>query len=206
MSIIRLSGMRSGGSGNLTPVGCDGPQALSPPVSLSVIVYALWLYHRFPLSQRDVQELLYERGIVVSHETLRQWNIKFAPLLTEELRHREPHLGSRWHLDKVHVKVGGSTHWLWWAVDEYGHVLDILLQEHRDTEAAKFFLIRLLGEYDVPKVVHTDKLRSYGAAIRELPVLHGVEHVQVESTVRCNNLVEQSHRPTRQQERAQVGF
>ncbi len=104
------------------------------------------------------------------------------------------------------MKVGGSTHWLWRAVDEYGDVLDILLQEHRDTEAAKSFFIRLLGEYDVPKVVHTDKLRSYGAAIRELPVLHTVEHVQVELTARCNNLVEQSHRPTRQQERAQVGF
>ncbi len=102
---------------------------------LSGIEYALWLYHRFPLSQRDVQELLHERGIHVSHETLRQWNIKFAPLLTEELRHREPYRGSRWHLDEVHVKVRGVTYWLWRAVDEYGNVLDILLQEHRDTEA-----------------------------------------------------------------------
>ncbi len=92
-----------------------------------------------PLSQRDVQELLHERGVQVSHETLRQWNIKFAPLLTEELRHREPRRGSRWHLDEVCVKVGGVKHWLWRAVDEYGDVLDILLQEHRDTQAAKSF-------------------------------------------------------------------
>ena len=117
-----------------------------------------------------------------------------------------PGVPLRWHLDELHVKVGGSTRWLWRAVDEYRDVLDILLQEHRDTEAAKFFFIRLLGEYDVPKGVQTDKLRRYGAAIRALPVFHSVEHGQVESTVRCTNLVEQSHRPTRQQERAQVGF
>ncbi|MVN89096.1 IS6 family transposase [Deinococcus sp. HMF7620] len=148
--------------------------------------------HRFPLS-------------VIGY-ALRQWNITFAPLLTEELRHREPRRGSRWHLDEVYVKVGGVKHWLWRAVDEHGDMLDILLQEHRDTESAKSFFVRLLGEYDVPEVIHTDKLWSSGAAIRELPVLHGVEHVQVISTARCNNFVEQSHRPTRQQERSQIGF
>lgn len=171
-----------------------------------MIRYVLWLYHRFPLSQRDVQELLHERGIQVSHETLRQWNIKFAPLLTEDLRQREPRRGSRWHLDEMCVVIGGIKQWLWRAVDEYGAVLDILLQQHRDTDAAKSFFIRLLGEYDVPEVIHTDKLWSYGAAIREIPVLHTVEHVQVVSSARCNNLVEQSHRSTRQQERSQVGF
>ena len=173
---------------------------------MSVIGYALRLSHRFPLSQRDVQELLHERGIVVSHETLRQWNIKFAPLLTEELRHREPRRSSRWHLDEVRVQVGGVKHWLWRAVDEYGAVLDLLVQDHRDTGAAKSFFVRLLGEHAVPEVIHTDKLWSYGAALRELPVLHNVEHVQVVSTARCNNLVEQSHRPTRQLERRQLGF
>lgn len=173
---------------------------------LSVIGYALRLYHRFPLSQRDVQELLQERGIVVSHETLRQWNIKFAPLLTEELRHREPRRGSRWFLDEVYVEVGGQKHWLWRAVDEHGAVLDILLQPHRDTAAARTFFTRLLGEFEVPEVIHTDKLWSSGAAMRALPVLHGVEHVQVMSVARCNTLVEQSHRPTRQQERSQLGF
>ncbi|GGB82618.1 IS6 family transposase [Deinococcus soli (ex Cha et al. 2016)] len=173
---------------------------------LSVIGYALRLYHRFPLSQRDVQELLHERGIVVSHETLRQWNIKFAPLLTEELRHREPRRGSRWYLDEVYVEVGGQKHWLWRAVYDDGAVLDFLLQQHRDTRAARSFFVRLLGEYDVPESIHTDKLWSYGTAIRALPVLHGVEHVQVVSAARCNNLVEQSHRPTRQQQRSQLGF
>ena len=106
----------------------------------------------------------------------------------------------------MHVVVGGIKHWLWRAVDEQGAVLDILLQEHRDTEAAKTFFARLLGEYDVPEAIHTDKVWSYGAAIRELPVLHAVEHVQVVSSARCNNLIEQSHRPTRQQERSQIRF
>lgn len=96
--------------------------------------------------------------------------------------------------------------WLWRAVDECGDVLDILLQEHRDAEAAKSFFVRLLGEYNVPKVIHTDKLWSYGAAIRKLPVLHTMEHAQVVSTARCHDLVEQSHRPTRPHERSQLGF
>ncbi|MFB9990819.1 IS6 family transposase [Deinococcus oregonensis] len=146
---------------------------------LSVIGDALRLSHRFPLSQRDVQELLHERGIQVSHKTLRQWNIKFAPLLTKELRHGETRRVSPWHLDEVCVKVGGVGDWLWRAVDERGDVLDILLQEHRDTEVAKSFFVRLLKIYEVPEVIHIDKLW---------------------------NSVEQSHRPTRRQERQQRGF
>ncbi|BDP44320.1 IS6 family transposase (plasmid) [Deinococcus aetherius] len=173
---------------------------------LSVIGDALRLSHRFPLSQRDVQELLHERGVQISHETLRQWNIPFAPLLTEELRHREPERGSRWPLDEVCVKVGGVGHGLWRAVNEHGDVLDILLQEDRDTEAAKSFFVRLLHQYDVPEVIHTDKLWSDSAAIWKLHVLHLVEHVQVASALRCNNLIEQSHRPTRQHERQQLGL
>jgi putative transposase len=91
-------------------------------------------------------------------------------------------------------------------VDEYGFVLDILLQRHRDTEAAKTFLTRLLGEYDVPEVIHTDQLRSYGAAIREIPSLVNVDHQHVISTSRCNNVIEREHRSTRRQERQQQGF
>ena len=91
-------------------------------------------------------------------------------------------------------------------MDEHGFVLEVLLQRHRDTEAAKTFLTRLLGEYDVPEVIHTDQLRSYGAAIREIPSLINVDHQQVISTARCNNIIEQSHRPTRRQERSQQGF
>jgi len=173
---------------------------------MTIIQHAVWLSHRFPLSYRDVQELLHQRGIWVSHETLREWCIQFAPLFAQDLRHREPRRGSRWHLDEVCTSVDGVRHWLWRAVDEHGVVLDILLQRHRDIEAAKTFLTRLLGEYDVPEVIHTDQLRSYGAAIREIPSLADVDRQQVISTARCNKLIEQSHRPTRRQERRQQGF
>jgi len=164
---------------------------------MTIIGHAIWLYHRFPLSYRDVQELLHQRGIQVSHETLREWCIKFGPLFAQDLRHREPRRGSRWHLDEVCTTVDGVRHWLWRAVDEHGFVLDILLQRHRDTEAAKTFLTRLLGEYDVPEVIHTDQLGSYGAAIREIPSLAEVNHQQVISTAHCNNIIEQEHRSTR---------
>lgn len=173
---------------------------------LDVIGYAVWLYHRFTLSYRNVEELLLERGICVSRESIRTWCITFSDQFAHALRHWEPRRGSRWHLDEMHVEVGGITHWLWRAVDEHGNVLDVFLQRHRDTEAAKSFFNRLLGEHDVPATVHTDKLWSYGAALRKLPVLHSVEHVQVVSTARCNNLIEQSHRATRRQERQQCGF
>jgi putative transposase len=106
----------------------------------------------------------------------------------------------------MHVLVGGVPHWLWRAVDDHGAVLDVLLQRHRDTSAARGFFERLLAEYDVPETVCTDKLASYAAAIHELPMLEAVDHQQVISTARCNNLIEQSHRPTRGQERSQLGF
>ena len=98
------------------------------------------------------------------------------------------------------------THWLWRAVDEHRDVQGILLQEHRDTEAARSFFMRLLETSNVPEVIHTDKPGSHGAAFREVPVLHGVEHGQGMSSARCNTLVEQSHHRARQQERSQLGF
>ncbi|UQN09772.1 IS6 family transposase [Deinococcus sp. QL22] len=171
-----------------------------------IIQHTVWLYHRFPLSDRAVQELLHGRGIGVSHETLREWWIKFGPLFAEGLRQREPRRGSRWHLDEVCTSVDGVRHWLWRAVDEHGFVQGILLQRHRDTEAAKTFLTRLLGEYDVPEVIHTDQLRSDGALIREIPSLADVDHQQVMSTARCNNVTLQEHRSTRRHERSQQGF
>ena len=136
---------------------------------LSVIGHAVWLYHRYALRYRDVEELLFERGIEVSRESIRAW----------------------WPLDEMRVVVGGVTHWLWRAVDEHGAVLDVLLQRHRDTSAATSFFRRLLGEYDVPETVCTDKLVRYTAAIRELPMLDDVDHQQVISAARCNNLIEQ---------------
>jgi putative transposase len=150
--------------------------------------------------------LLFERGIQLSRESIRTWCITFSDEFAQGLRHREPRRGLRWHYDEMHVLVGGVPHWLWRAVDEHGVMLEVMLQRHRDTDAAKCFFERLLGEHEVPDTVCTDKLASYGAAIRELPMLDGVEHQQVISTARCNNLIEQSHRPTRGQERSQLGF
>lgn len=92
---------------------------------LTIIGYAVWLYHRFTLSYRDVEELLLQREIIVSRESIRAWCIKFADQFAQGLRHREPRRGSRWHLDEMHVDIGGITHWLWRAVDENGAVLDI---------------------------------------------------------------------------------
>ena len=162
---------------------------------LSIIQHALWLSHRFPLSERDVQELLHQRGILVSHETLRQWNIKFAPLLTEELRHREPRgvLDGSW-TRCVSSSVGGNTGCGGLSMKPARCWISFC-NTHRDTHAAKTFFERLLVNDDVPDVIHTDKLWSYGAAIRALPVLHGVEHLQVISSARCNNLIEQRQAP-----------
>jgi len=164
---------------------------------ISIIQHAVCLYHRFPLSDRDVQEVLQEHGIEASHNTLREWNINFSPLIAEALRHREPRRRSRWHMDEVCTTVGGVRHLVWRAVDEHGVVLDVLLQRQRDTEAARAFLVQPLGEFHVPERICTDKLANYSAAIRELPALQEVNHQQVISIARCHNLVEQSHRPTK---------
>ena len=148
------------------------------------------------------------------HETLREWAIKFGPLFAADLRHREPRRGSRWLLDEVCTTVGGVRHWLflaraarlttldhirtlgrWRAVDEHGFVQGISFQWHRDTEAAKNFMMRLLAEHDVPDTICTDQFRGCGAAIREIPSLVNVDHQQMISTARCTNLTLQSHRP-----------
>ncbi len=172
----------------------------------AVISYAVYLYHRFLLSYRDVQELLFERGIDVSHETVRAWCGRFGPDLAEALHHRKLRRGRSWHLDEMRVVVGGTVHWLWRAVNEHDEVLDVLLQEHRDTGAAKRFFRRLIEDQGLPERVITDGLRSYGAALEELPELGAADHLTVSAQKRQNNLVEQSHRPTREQERQQRGF
>jgi putative transposase len=171
-----------------------------------VISHAVYLYHRLPISYRDVQELLFKRGIDVSHETLRAWCVKFGPDLAEALRQRKPKRGRVWHLDEMRIMLGGVAHWLWRAVNEYGEVLDVLLQRTRCKEAAKRCRQRLLDELDIPEQIVTDGLRSYGAAIRETPELSSTLHVRVSAAERQNNLIEQSHRPTRDRERQQRGF
>ncbi len=171
-----------------------------------IISYAVYLYHRFLLSYRDVHELLFERGIDVSHETIRAWCHRFGPDMAEALRHRSPRRGRSWHLDEVRVVISGTVHWLWRAINEHGEVLEVLLQEHRNTGAAKRFFRRLSDDHELPERIVTDGLRSYGAAIRQVPELGGSEHVTVSAAKRQNNLIEQSHRPTREQERQQRNF
>src|SRR4051795_12283768 len=156
-----------------------------------IIGHAVWLYFRFALSYRDVEELLAERGIVLTYETVRQWCRKFGQGYANELRRRRPRPGDKWHLDEVFIQIQGVQHYLWRAVDQDGVVLDILVQPRRDAKAAKRFFKRLLkGLQYVPRVIVTDKLRSYGVARRRL--LPKVEHRQS----RYLNNRANSHRPT----------
>jgi putative transposase len=167
-----------------------------------VIAHCVWLYHRFPLSFREVEEMMAERGIVVSYETIRQWCAKFGPAYAAGLRRRRPRPGDKWYLDEVFCTINGMRHYLWRAVDQDGTVLDILVTNRRDKAAARRFFRKLLkGLRYVPRVLVTDQLRSYGAAHRE--VMPSVEHRQSRY---LNNRAENSHQPTRQREHAMKGF
>ncbi|MFC5855511.1 IS6 family transposase [Streptomyces chlorus] len=167
-----------------------------------MISHCVWLYFRFPLSFREVEELMLQRGILVSHETVRRWCAKFGQAYADGLRRRRPRPGDTWHLDEVFVKINGVRQYLWRAVDQDGNVLDVLLQSKRDAKAAKRFLAKLMKkQQQVPRVMVTDKLRSYGTAHREL--MPSVEH---RSHKGLNNRAENSHQPTRQRERAMKGF
>src|SRR5262249_41950142 len=142
-----------------------------------IISYAVWLYHRFCLSFRDVEEILAERGVTVSYEAVRQWCLKFGQAVAEKLRHRQGRLGDTWHVDERFVTINGEHHYLWRAVDQDGEVLDILVQKRRDKHAAARFFRKLLkGLHYVPGKLVTDKLASYGAARHEL--LSSVPHCQ----------------------------
>jgi putative transposase len=167
-----------------------------------VISYAVWLYFRFPLSLRMVEEMLAARGILVSHETVRQWALKFRQSFANQIRRRLPASGDKWHLDEVAISIAGKKHWLWRAVDQHGIVLDILVQSRRNAKAAKRLLRKLLKKQGIaPRVMITDKLASYGAAKRE--IMPGVEHRQHKG---LNNRAENSHQPTRRRERIMKRF
>ncbi|GAB2471222.1 IS6 family transposase [Streptomyces incanus] len=169
---------------------------------MEIIAHCVWRYFRFPLSFREVEELLLERGVAVSHETVRRWCTTFGQAYANSLRRRRPRPGEKWHPDEVFVKINGEPTYLWRAVDAGGNVLDILVQNRRDKAAVRRFFRRLLKKTrTVPRVVVTDQLRSYGAAHRE--VMPSVEH---RSHQGLNNRAENSHRPTRQRERAMKGF
>ena len=134
-----------------------------------IIGHAVWLYFRFALSLRDVSELMLARGVVVSHETIRQWTQKFGQDYANALRRRRPRPGDKWHLDEIFVKINGVGHYLWRAVDQDGVVLDVLVQRRREAVAAKKFFRKLLkGLQCVPRVIVTDKLGSYQVAHRAM--------------------------------------
>src|SRR5246127_423842 len=169
---------------------------------VEVISFAVWLYFRFPLSLRHVDEIPPARGIVVSHETIRQWGLKFGQTFAKEIRRRLPRAGDKWHLDEVAVKISGVKHWLWRAVDQDGFVLDILVQSRRHKAAAERLLRKLLKkQMRPPRVMITGKLASYGAAKKD--ILPGVEHRQNKG---LNNRAENSHQPTRRRERQMKRF
>ena len=167
-----------------------------------IISHAVWLYHRFTLSLRDVEDLLSERGITVSYEAIRLWCGKFGPGYARILRRKQGRLGDTWFLDELFITIQGKRHYLWRAVDQDGDTIDILVQRRRDRRAAKRFFRKLLkGQGWTPRRLVTDKLRSYGAAHRDVfpSVIHCTGQYE-------NNRAEVSHQPTRQQERQMRRF
>ena len=173
--------------------------------SSEIIRLAVMLYVRFPLSLRNVEDLLHERGIDVSHETVRYWWHRFGPMFASEIRKRriEGMKSSRWkwHLDEVFVKINGERHYLWRAVDHEGEVLESYVTKTRDKKAALKFLRKAMRKHGRAEAIITDKLRSYGAALKEL----GAEGLQ-ETGRWENNRAENSHLPFRRRERAMLRF
>ncbi len=167
-----------------------------------IISYSVWLYYRFNLSHRDIEDLLAERGIIVSHEAIRLWCIKFGAIYTRRLRRKHQGYGDTFFIDEVFVKINGKQHYLWRAVDQDGEVVDVYLQSRRDGTAAKRFFKRLLRSHGKePRKIVTDKLRSYPVAQRELmpDVIHDTSRY-------ANNRAEQSHEATRVRERGMRKF
>jgi putative transposase len=172
-----------------------------------IISYAVWLYFRFNLSHRDIEDLLAERGIIVSREAIRLWCIKFGAIYTRRLKRRHRGYGDTFYIDEVFAgvpdhKINGKQHYLWRAVDQDGEVVDVYLQAKRDGAAAKRFFKRLLRNHgDEPRKIVTDKLRSYGVAHRELisEAIHSTQQYE-------NNRAEQSHEATRLRERGMRRF
>src|SRR5207237_2991405 len=161
-----------------------------------IMQHAIWLYLRFTLSYRDVEELLAERGLDISYETVRRWVLKFGPAIARRLRQRRPRPSNRWHLDEMVVRIAGKRMYLWRAVDHEGEVLDMLVQRRRDSRAALRLMRKLLRKQGfVPKLLVTDKLRSYGAAFRQLQLT--CPH---EQGLRQNNRAENSHQPVRRRQ------
>ena len=161
----------------------------------------MWQYHRFNLSFRDVQEQLAYRGIIVSHETVRKWCIKFSRQFKDVLQKREIKISDKWHLDEMSLRINGESFVLWRAVDENGMELDVFLQKRRNKASAIRFLCRLLHRYPHPRVIITDKLRSYKQPIKRMcPKTDHRSHKGL------NNRVENAHQPTRRKEKCLIKF
>src|SRR3979411_986411 len=167
-----------------------------------IIQHAIWLYIRFTLSFRDVEDLLAERGIMVSYETVRRWVNHFGPMVAADLRKRRPKPHTVWHLEEVYLKIAGRMVYLWRAVDAEGEVLDVLVQSRRNKRAALKLMRKLLKKYGfVPNKLVTDNLRSYAAAAGDLGIARRHERGRWRT-----NRDENSHQPTRRRERKMQGF
>ena len=167
-----------------------------------IIQHAVWLYCRFTLSFGDVEDLLAERGLDISYESVRCWVLKFGTAYARKMRRRRPRPDSRWHLDEMFVSIQGKTMYLWRAVDSEGEVLDILVQARRNTKAARKLMRKLLKKHGfAPTEIVTDKLRSYGAAFRDMDLTAHHETGQY-----LNNRAENSHQPLRRRERKMQRF
>ena len=167
-----------------------------------IISHAVWLYYRFNLSHRDIEDLLAERGIIVTRESIRLWCIKFGALYARRLKRKHRGYGDTFYIDEVFVRINGKQHYLWRAVDQDGEVVDVYLEAKRDGAAAKRFFRRLIrNNGGAPRKIVTDKLRSYGVAHRELipDTIHSTEQYE-------NNRAEQSHEATRVRERGMRKF
>src|ERR1700751_2789548 len=168
----------------------------------TIIQHAVWLYLRFTLSYRDVEELLAERALDISYEIIRCWVLKFGPVIARRLRRCRPRPSNRWHLDEMVVRIAGRRMYLWRAVDHEGEVLDMLVQRRRDSRAALRLMRKLLKKQGfAPKLLITDKLRSYAAAFRPLQLI--CPH---EQGLRMNNRAENSHQVVRRREQKMQRF
>ncbi|WP_323123328.1 IS6 family transposase [Burkholderia alba] len=172
----------------------------------TIISQAVRWYFSFQLSLRDIEEWLFERGVIVSHETIRRWCDKFGTGFAHRVKATRRKPGSTWHLDEMGVSLRGEPYLLWRAVDEHGAELDVLLQKRRDKVAAKRFFLRVLRTCPAPRMIVTDQLRSYPAVKADIPEPANVKHVFVKVATRVNNRVESSHQPTRERERRMRGF
>ena len=167
-----------------------------------IISHAVWLYHRFTLSFRDIEELLAARGICVSYETVRKWCVKFGSQYCNQIKKARGKLGDMWYMNEVFIKINVVFHYVWRAVDQDGEELDIIVQKRRNKRAAMKFFKRLLKyQQATPLKIITDKLRSYSAVKRD--IMPSIEHSSEQYE---NNLSELSHQPTRQQERQMLRF